>query len=121
MSLRRRSSAVISRPSGSTFATVSSRPGAVHSSHSFGSLEAPTPLERFSLRLRVIEDVRDLLAELPPVAQPRAPLGALVVSAEELKHARRVARAPRVLEQQRVKQVREILGGQAERAADPHA
>jgi hypothetical protein len=81
---------------------------------------APDALEQLAFGLRVVEDVRDLLAQLPPVAQPGAALGRLVVATEQLEHARRVARAAGVLQQQRVEQIGLIGGGQTQRPADPH-
>src|SRR5438128_909812 len=46
----------------------------------------PRTLEDVAVRFDVVEHVRDLLAQLAPVAHPDVALGLLVVAAEQLEH-----------------------------------
>jgi len=80
-----------------------------------------TALEEGAFRLRVVEDVCDLLAKLAPVAHPHAALGFLVVAAKELEHALGVAGAAGVLEQEGVEQVRLLFGQEPQLAPESHA
>ena len=69
---------------------------------------------------RVLQRVGDLLGEAAPVAQPHGVLDLVVVAAEQLVDALRVARTAGVLQQQRVMQVGLLLGRKTERLRDAH-
>ena len=77
--------------------------------------------EQAAAPLRVLQRVGHLLGEAPPVAQPHRALHFVIVPAEELVDALRVARAAGVLQEQRVMQVGLLFLGQAERLRDAHA
>ena len=66
----------------------------------------------------VFPGVGELLGQPAPVAQPHRPLHFLIGAAKEIEDDRGVARAARVLQQQRVEKLRLIERRQPERFAD---
>lgn len=72
-------------------------------------------------RVDGLERVAHLLAQPAPVAQPDGPLGGVLRTAEELKDAAGIARAPGVLQQQAVEHVRDFVGRELQRPHQPHA
>ena len=82
--------------------------------------QATCPLHQGLTAPRELQRVARLLGEPPPVAHPDRAFDLLLVAAEQLVHARRVARAAGILQEQRVEQIAALPIRQAHEVRQAH-